>query len=61
MTQRQISCGRDESASVEKRSLFYRQIPSADAKMHELFAAFAEESLSALIGHKLATVRRIVD
>jgi len=31
--------GRDESASVEKRSLFYRQIPSAEAKMHrELFA-----------------------
>jgi len=42
-TQRQISCERDESASVEKTVAFYRQIPSADAKMHrELFAGSAK-------------------
>src|SRR5262245_31968158 len=51
-TQRQISCERDESASVEKTVAFYRQIPSADAKTHrEIFAA-TEKSVSALIDEK---------
>jgi len=41
--QRQISCERDESASVEKTVASYRQIPSTDARMHrELFAGSAE-------------------
>jgi hypothetical protein len=49
-TQRQISREKGESASVEKTVAFYRQIPSADAKMHrKLFAASAEESVTALI------------
>ena len=44
---------RDESASVEKTVAFYRQIPSADAKMHrEPFAASAEESVTALITYE---------
>jgi len=42
-TQRQISCERDESASVEKTVAFYRQIPSAKEQMHrELSAGSAE-------------------
>ena len=53
---------RDESASVEKTVAFYRQIPSAKAKMHrELFAASAEESVSALICKRIATLQSIVD
>ena len=43
---------------VEKTVAFYRQIPSADAKMHrELFAASAEQSMSALITISIPAAR----
>jgi len=42
-TQRQISCERDESASVEKTVAFYRQFPSADAQMHREVSAGSAE------------------
>ncbi|PYI95521.1 MAG: hypothetical protein DME98_16050 [Verrucomicrobia bacterium] len=53
---------RDESASVEETVAFYRQIPSADAKIHrELFTGSIEESVSALIGHDHSNTPKIVD
>ena len=52
----------DESASVEKTVASYRQIPSADAKMHhEPFAASSAETLTALIAHKYTGSAMIVD
>jgi len=49
---------RDESASVERTVAFYRQIPSADVEAHrKLFAASAEQSISALIAISIATAR----
>ena len=62
-TQRQISCERDESASVEKTVAFYRQIPRADAKTDtcEPFAASANKAMSALIDHEHSDSPTIVD
>jgi hypothetical protein len=52
---------RDESASVEKTVAFYRQIPSADAKMHRELFADSAESVSALIAHEHSNSPTIVD